>query len=60
MLDVIVNFGGLLLRWTMYAIIALVVIIFVMHSIACHMGVECFFDEYIDMLVKWIRDAFRR
>ena len=59
MLDFIMNLIGLFLRWILYSVIILLVIYLFMDRIARHMGCGNLFDKYLEMIVEWIRDAFR-
>lgn len=59
MLDFIMNLIGLFLRWILYTAIALALLVFFMHWIARRLGLSSFFDKYIEMVIEWVRDAFR-
>jgi len=59
MLDFISNISGLLRQWSLYTVIALFIIYVFMYCIARHMGLRSYFDKYIEMVIDWIRDAFR-
>lgn len=59
MLDFIANLYELVGRWILYTVILLLVIYLCMDRIARHMGCGNLFDKYIEMVVDWIRDAFR-
>ena len=59
MLDFIMNLIGLFLRWILYTVIALALLVFFMRWIAWHFRWQSYFDKYLEMIVEWIRDAFR-
>ena len=59
MLDFIMNLGGLFLRWILYTVIALALLVFFLHHFAWRLGLSSYFDKYIEMVVEWIRDTFR-
>jgi len=59
MLDFIMNLIGLFLRWILYTVIALAFLVFFMRWIARRLGLSSFFDKYIEMVIEWVRDAFR-
>jgi len=59
MLDFIMNLIGLFVRWILYTVIALALIVLFLHHFARHLGLDSYFDKYLEMVVEWIRDAFR-
>jgi hypothetical protein len=59
MLDFIMNLIGLFLRWILYTAIALALLVFFMRWIVWHFRWQSYFDKYLEMIVEWIRDAFR-
>ena len=59
MLDFIANLYELAGRWILYTVILLLVIYLCMDRIARYAGCGNLFDKYIEMVVDWIRDAFR-
>ena len=59
MLDFIANLYELVGTWILYTVILLLVIYLCMDRIARYAGCRNLFDKYIEMVVDWIRDAFR-
>ena len=59
MLDFIMDIAGLIWQWLFWAFIILLVIYLSMDRIARYAGCSNFFDKYIEMVMDWIRDAFR-
>ena len=59
MLDFLSNIFGLLWRWILYTVLVPILIYVFMQRIAWHMGLRSYFDQYIEMVIDWIRDAFR-
>ena len=59
MLDFIMNIAGVIWQWIFWAFIILVVIYLCMDRIARYAGCRNLFDKSIEMVVDWIRDAFR-
>ena len=59
MLDFIMNLIGLFVRWILYTVIALVLLYVFLHHFARQLGLDSCFDKYLEMIVEWIRDAFR-
>ena len=59
MIDFIMNIAGLVVMWLLLVFIILLVIYLSMDRIARHMGCRNLFDKYIEMVIDWIRDAFR-
>ena len=59
MLEFITDIIGLFSRWILYTVILLFVIYLFMGKIARHLGCGNLFDKYIEMVIDWIRDAFR-
>ncbi|MBP5586622.1 MAG: hypothetical protein J6Y92_09750 [Lentisphaeria bacterium] len=59
MLDFIMNIAGLVVMWLLLVFIILLFIYLSMDRIARHMGCGNLFDKYIEMVIDWIRDAFR-
>ena len=59
MLEFITDIFEVLLLWILCPVVALFLLYLLLWHIARHMGLRCFFDKYIEMVVEWIRDAFR-
>ena len=59
MLDFIADIFEVLLLWILSPVIALFLLYLLWWHNARHMGLRCFFDKYIGMVIEWIRDAFR-
>ena len=59
MLDFIADIYELIGTWILYTVIVLLVIYLFMDRIARYAGCSNLFDKYIEMVVEWIRDAFR-
>ena len=59
MVDFIMNIAGLIWQWIFWLFIILLVIYLAMDRVARYAGCGNLFDKYIEMLIDWIRDAFR-
>ena len=59
MLDFIMNIAELIWQWLFWTFIILLVVYLCMDRIARHLGCGNLFDKYIEMVMDWIRDAFR-
>ena len=59
MLDFIMNIAELIWQWLFWTFIILLVIYLSMARIARYAGCSHLFDKYIEMVMDWIRDAFR-
>ena len=59
MLDFIMNIAELIWQWIFWIFIILLVIYLSMDRIARYAGCGNLFDKYIEMVVEWIKDAFR-
>ena len=59
MIGFIMNIVGLIWQWLFWTFIILLFLYLSMDKIARHMGCGNLFNKYIEMVVEWIRDAFR-
>ena len=59
MLDFIMDIAGLIWTWIFWIFIILLVIYLAMDRVARYAGCSNLFDKYIEMVIDWIRDAFR-
>ena len=59
MLDFIMNIAELIWTWLFWTFVLLLVIYLAMDRIARYSGCGNLFDKYIEMVLEWIRDAFR-
>jgi len=59
MLDFISDIAGLIWQWLFWAFVILLVIYLAMDRVARYTGCRNLFDKYIEMVLDWIRDAFR-
>ena len=59
MLDFIMNIVELVWMWLFVAFFILLFVYLAMDRIARHLGRGNLFDQYIETIVEWIRDAFR-
>ncbi len=59
MFDFILNLVGLYFRWILYTVVALLVIYLFLHRLMRYFGTRNIIDEYVSMVIEWIRDAFR-
>ena len=59
MIEFIINLYGFFCRWILYTVIALLVIYLFLHRLTRWFGTRNIIDEYVCMVVEWIRDAFR-
>ena len=59
MLDFIMNIAELIWTWLFWTFVILLVIYLTMDRVARHLGCGNLFDKYIEMVIDWIRDAFR-
>ena len=59
MVDFIMDIVGLIWQWLFWTFIILLFLYLSMDKIARHMGCGNLFDKYIEMVIDWIRDAFR-
>jgi len=59
MVDFIMDIVGLIWQWLFWTFIILLFLYLSMDRVARHMGCDNLFNKYIEMVVEWIRDAFR-
>jgi len=59
MLDFIMDIVELVWAWIFVAFFILLIVYFAMDRVARHLGCGNLFDQYIETIVEWIRDAFR-
>ena len=59
MIEFIINLYEFFCRWVLYAVIALLVIYLFLHRLTRYFGTRNIIDEYVCLVVEWIRDAFR-
>ena len=59
MLDFITNIFEVFLLWFFWVFVILLVCYLSMERIARHFGCSNLFNKYIEMVIEWIRDAFR-
>ena len=59
MLDFIMNIAGVIWQWIFWAFVILVVIYLCMDRLARYAGCGNLRDKYIELVIDWIRDAFR-
>ena len=59
MIEFIINLYEFVCRWILYTVIALLVIYLFLHRLTRWFGTRNIIDEYVCMVVEWIRDAFR-
>ena len=59
MLEFIADIYELIGTWILYTVIVLLVIYLFMDRIGRYAGCSNLFDKYIEMVMDWIRDAFR-
>jgi len=59
MVDFLMDIVKLIWQWLFWIFIILLVIYLCMDRVARHLGCGNLFDKYIEMVIDWIRDAFR-
>lgn len=59
MIEFIINLYEFVCRWILYAVIALLVIYLFLHRLTRYFGTRNIIDEYVCIVMEWIRDAFR-
>ncbi len=59
MVDFLMDIVKLIWQWLFWIFIILLVIYLTMDRVARHLGCGNLFDKYIEMVMDWIRDAFR-
>lgn len=59
MIEFIIHLYEFFCRWVLYTVIALLVIYLFLHRLTRCFGTRNIIDEYVCMVVEWIRDAFR-
>lgn len=59
MIEFIINLYEFFCRWILYTVIALLVIYLFLHRLTRCFGTRNIIDEYVCMVLEWIRDAFR-
>ena len=59
MIEFLTNLYEFFCRWILYTVIALLVIYLFLHRLTRWFGTRNIIDEYVCMVMEWIRDAFR-
>ena len=59
MIDFIMNIAELIWQWLFWTFIILLIIYLAMDRVARYAGCGNLFGKYIEMVLDWIRDAFR-
>ena len=59
MIEFIINLYEFFCLWGLYTVIPLLLIYLFLHRLTRHFGTRNIIDEYVILVMEWIRDVFR-